>query len=256
MQPIRGSLKFRFKNESIVWEHERGLFYRNGRFIQVLEPGRYEFWKWEKVAVRKISMRQMSEVITGQEILTSDKVEVRISLVAHYAVTDPRLALDSVESYSEQLHQELQLSLREAVASRTIEALLEAREEIGNELLAKVAPEALEYGVTLKRVGVRDIILPGVVRNVFLKEVEADRVGRADLIKARHEVATARARANTARILSENPNVSRMQELDALLTLAGKQGNVVLLPSLADLLIPRAPDTTTRPPTNGENAAD
>ncbi len=87
-------------------------------------------------------------------------------------------------------------------------------------------------------------MLPGVVRNVFLKEVEADRTGRADLIRARHEVAAARARSNTARILAENPNVARMQEIDALVNLAGKAGNVVLLPSLADLLVPRSTDTT------------
>src|SRR5262249_40362001 len=196
MQAVKERLSL--KKDITIGDHECGLLCRDGRFVSVLDPGRYEFWRWEKVAIRKISMRQMSEVITGQEILTSDKVEVRISLVAHYSVTDPRLALDSVESFTDQLHQEVQLSLREAVAGRTIEALLEAREEIGKELLDKVAPGALVYGITLKRVGVRDIILPGVVRNVFLKEVEADRSGRADLIKARHEVATARARANTA----------------------------------------------------------
>jgi regulator of protease activity HflC (stomatin/prohibitin superfamily) len=114
-------------------------------------------------------------------------------------------------------------------------------------LLERVAPSALNYGVTLKRVGIRDIVLPGVVRTVFLKEVEADRTGRADLIRARHEVAAARARANTARILAENPNVARMQELDALVNLAGKQGNVVLLPGLADLLVPRSASTTVPP---------
>src|SRR6185295_6927573 len=94
-----------------------------------------------------------------------------------------------------------------------------------------------EYGVELKRVGVRDIVLPGQVRSVFMQELEADRAGRADLIKARHEVAAARARANTAKILTENPAVMRLQEIDALVQLAGKEGNVIVLPNLADLLV-------------------
>lgn len=237
-------IRTKFQHECIVWEYERGLLYRDGRFQRVLEPGRYLFWKWEKVQITKVSTRQMSAVITGQEILTADKIEVRVSLIAQYTITDPVLAINAVESYADQLYQELQLSLREAIASRTVDQLLEAREEISTELLAKVAPQALAYGVTLKRVGVRDVVLPGVVRNVFLKEVEADREGRADLIRARHEVAAARARANTAKILAENPNVARMQELDALVNLAGKPGNVVLLPNLADLFVPRNAETT------------
>jgi regulator of protease activity HflC (stomatin/prohibitin superfamily) len=237
--------------EVVVWEYERGLLYREGRFVRVLEPGRYRFWRWKKVRVVKVGTRQMSEVITGQEILTADKIEVRISLIAQYTVSDPALAINSVESYTDQLHQDLQLVLREAVASRNIDQLLEAREEISAGLLQQVAPQALIYGVTLRRVGIRDIVLPGVVRNVFLKEVEADRTGRADLIRARHEVAAARARSNTARILAENPNVARMQEIDALVNLAGKPGNVVLLPSLADLLVPRSTDTTVSGNGNG-----
>src|SRR5207302_6913893 len=101
------------------------------------------------------------------------------------------------------------------------------------------AEPAKRYGVELNRVGIRDVILPGEVRQVMMQEVEADRAGRADLVKARHEVAAARARANTAKILAENPEVARMQELDALVALAGKGGNVVLLPGLADLFVPR-----------------
>ncbi len=157
--------------EVVVWEYERGLLYREGRFVRVLEPGRYRFWRWHKVRVVKVGTRQMSEVITGQEILTADKIEVRISLIAQYTVSDPALAINSVESYTDQLHQDLQLVLREAVASRNIDQLLEAREEISAGLLQQVAPQALTYGVTLRRVGIRDIVLPGVVRNVFLKEV-------------------------------------------------------------------------------------
>lgn len=222
-----------------IWQYERGLLYRDGRFVRLLEPGHYEFWRWERVSVTKVSLRQTSEVIAGQEILTADKIEVRLSLIAQYAVTNPSLAYNQVENYIEQLYQDLQLSLRAAVGTRTLDTLLEQREGVDIALLQQVAPLAAAYGVTLSRVGIRDIVLPGQVRSLFLKEVEADRVGRAELIRARHELATARARANTAKILTENPNVVRMQEIDALLTLAGKEGNVVLLPNLADLLIPR-----------------
>jgi regulator of protease activity HflC (stomatin/prohibitin superfamily) len=144
-----------------------------------------------------------------------------------------------VENYVEQLHQELQLALRDVIAGRTLDQVLDNRAEIAAELHRLSAEPAKRYGVEMNRVGVRDVILPGEVRQVMMQEVEADRAGRADLVKARHEVAAARARANTAKILSENPEVVRMQELDALVNLAGKNGTVVLLPNLADIFVPR-----------------
>jgi regulator of protease activity HflC (stomatin/prohibitin superfamily) len=228
-----------FRKEITIFEYERGLLYRDGRFDRLLDPGLYQFWASERVEVAKVSLREMSHVVAGQGILTSDRIEVRVTLVAQYRVTDPTLAVNAVENYIEQLHQELQLALRDVVAARSLDQLLEARGEIGAELLRLSVEGARRYGVELTRVGLRDIILPREVQRVLLLEVEADRTGRAELVKARHEVAAARARANTAKILSETPEVARMQELDALLALAGKGGNVVLLPGLADLFVPR-----------------
>jgi regulator of protease activity HflC (stomatin/prohibitin superfamily) len=230
---------FWLRKEITVYEHERGLLYRDGKLERVLDPGRYAFWAGESVGVAKVSLREMSHVVAGQGILTADRIEVRVSLVAQYRVTDPVLAVNGVENYTEQLHQELQLALRDVIAGRSLDQVLDGRAELAAELLRLSAEPARRYGVALSRVGIRDVILPGEVRQVMLQEVQADRAGRADLVKARHEVAAARARANTAKILSENPEVARLQEIEALVALAGKSGNVVLLPTLADLFVPR-----------------
>jgi regulator of protease activity HflC (stomatin/prohibitin superfamily) len=227
------------RKEITVYEYERGLLYRDGKLERVLEPGRYTFWAGARVDAIKVSLRETSHVVAGQGILTADRIEVRISLVAQYRVIDPVRAIQSVENYVEQLHQELQLALRDAIAARTLDQGLDNRAEIAAELQRVVGESAQRYGVELSRVGVRDVILPGEVRQVMMKEVEADRAGRAELVKARHEVAAARARANTARVLAENPDVARLQEIEALVNLAGKNGNVVLLPNLADLFVPR-----------------
>jgi regulator of protease activity HflC (stomatin/prohibitin superfamily) len=240
MTPLRRT-NCGFRKEITVFQFERGLLYRDGRLDAVLDPGRYEFKRSDRVEVAKVSLREMSHVVPGQGLLTSDRIEVRITLVAQYRVTDPTRALQAVENYVEQLHQELQLALRDVVAARTLDQLLEGRAEIGAELLRLTAEPAKRYGVELTRVGLRDVILPREVQRVLMLEVEADRTGKADLVKARHEVAAARARANTAKLLAETPEVARLQELDALLALAGKGGNVVLLPNLADLFTPRRP---------------
>lgn len=244
LTPMKRSM-FGFRKQIIVYDYERGLLYREGKLEGVLEPGRYTFWLHEPVDVAKVSLREMSHVVAGQGILTADRIEVRISLVAKYRVTDPLRAVNSVENYAEQLHQELQLALRDVIAGRTLDEVLDGRAEIATELYQRSAEAAKRYGVELSRVGIRDVILPGEVRQVMMQEVEADRAGRAELVRARHEVAAARARANTAKVLAENPEVARLQEIEALVNLAGKSGNVVLLPNLSDLFVPRRKEGTS-----------
>lgn len=219
-----------------VWEYERGLMYKKGKFERVIEPGRYVLWGWQHRHIRKVDTRETSQTVQGQEVLTSDKVGVRVTLIAQFKVTDPVAATHNVESYTDQLYQDLQLTLREQITGKTVEELLADREALSTHLYDDVAPRAEQFGVTVTRVGVKDIVLPGVVRAVFLQEVEADLKGRAELIAARHETAAARARANTAKLLQENPNAMRLQELETLAALASKAGNVLVIPGL-DLLL-------------------
>jgi regulator of protease activity HflC (stomatin/prohibitin superfamily) len=219
-----------------VWEYERGLLYEKGRFVKVLEPGRYRLWFWQHRAVEKVSLRQTSQTVSGQEVLTTDKVPVRVTLIAQYTVVDPQLALHAVESYVERLYQDLQLTLREMISTRSVDELLSEREALSTHLYESVVETTKEYGVSLDRVGVKDVILPGSVQRVFLQEVEADRAGRAALVAARHETAAARAKANTAKLMRDNPAIMRLQELDALVAMASKQGNVLIVPGLEALL--------------------
>jgi regulator of protease activity HflC (stomatin/prohibitin superfamily) len=219
-----------------VWEFERGLLYHRGRFKELLEPGRYVLWPWQFRYIDRVDVRETSQTVTGQEILTKDKIGVRVTLVAQYRVSDPVAATHNVESYVDQLYQDLQLTLREHVTGRTIEEVLEDRDALSTQLLDDVAPRAQAYGVAVSRVGVKDVVLPGIVRHVFLQEVEADRKGRARLVAARHETAAARAKANTAKLLHDNPDIMRLRELETLASLASKAGNVLILPGLRGLL--------------------
>jgi regulator of protease activity HflC (stomatin/prohibitin superfamily) len=229
----------------IVREYERGLFYRNGKFVELLGPGRYAHWRWEHTRIEPVDTREVSQTVEGQEILTSDKIGVRVTLIAQFKVIDPVAARHTVGDYPSQLYQDLQLTLREAISGRTLEDVLKERAALSGQLQAEVAPRAKHYGVELTRVGVKDMVLPGTVRTVFLQEVEADLKGRASLVAARHEVAAARARANTAKLLQENPNILRLQELETLAQLASKSGNVLIIPGLQSLL---GRDATPAPP--------
>jgi regulator of protease activity HflC (stomatin/prohibitin superfamily) len=224
----------------VVREFERGLLYRDGKFVELLPPGRYVHWLWERFGqhwqIDRVDIREVSQTVEGQEILTADKIGVRVTLIAQFKVADPVVARHSVGDYHTQLYQDLQLTLREAITGRTLEELLSEREVLSTRIQAEVAGRAAKYGLELTRVGVKDLVLPGTVRTMFLQEVEAEHKGRASLVAARHEVAAARARANTARLLQENPNLLRLQELETLAQLAAKSGNVLIIPGLQALL--------------------
>jgi len=225
-----------FRTVTVVREYERGLFYRKGQFVELLGPGRYVYWKWRHCRIDVVDIREFSQTIEGQEILTSDKIGVRVTLIAQFKVVDPVTARHAVHDYTSQLYQDLQLTLREAITGRTLEDLLKERDILSAKIHEDVAARTRKYGVELMRVGVKDMVLPGTVRAVFLQEVEADLKGRASLVAARHEVAAARARANTAKLLQENPNILRLQELETLAQLASKSGNVLIIPGLHSLL--------------------
>jgi regulator of protease activity HflC (stomatin/prohibitin superfamily) len=218
-----------------IWEYEQGLLYKKGRFVKILPPGRYRLWFWQHQEIRKVSMRQVSQTVNGQEVITQDKVPVRVTLIAQYAVSDPEKALHTVESYIERLYQDLQLTLREAISTRDVDAVLSEREALSTELFEDVAERAAAYGVEVSRVGVKDVILPGRVEHVLLQEVEADRAGRAALVAARHETAAARSKANTAKIMQAHPAIVHLQEIEALVKLASKNGNVLIIPGLDSL---------------------
>lgn len=230
----------------IIREYERGLLYHHGKFVELLPPGRYRYWSWEDRQVDRVDVREVSQTVEAQEVLTADKIGVRVTLIAQFRVADPIAARHRVGDYQAQLYQDLQLTLREAITGRALEELLRQRDALSGDLHASVAPRAKAYGVELARVGVKDMVLPGTVRAVFLQEVEAELKGRAGLAAARHEVAAARARANTARLIQEHPELLRLQELETLAQLASKSGNVLILPGLSTLLArPPAPATDT-----------
>jgi regulator of protease activity HflC (stomatin/prohibitin superfamily) len=231
-----------------VREYERGLLYHHGKFVELLPPGRYRLWRWVDRQIDRVDIREVSQTIEGQEILTSDKIGVRVTLIAQYRVSDPIAARHAAADYQLQLYQDLQLTLRESITGRTLEELLKERDALSHDLQVSVAPRAKGYGVELTRVGVKDMVLPGTVRAVFLQEVEADLKGRASLAAARHEVAAARARANTAKLIQENPQLLRLQELETLAQLASKSGNVLIIPGLNTLLArPAAPPDGGKP---------
>jgi hypothetical protein len=213
-----------------VRQHERGLKYVNGRFEALLGPGRYLFWvtPQSKVAVTVVDQRVQQLTITGQELMTRDKVTLRLTLTAEYAPSDTPTAAHTVADVQAALYLAVQLAAREFVAGVTLDQLLEGRDELTRWLESQVVPRARQYGVEVARVGVKDVILPGEMKTLLNRVIEAEKEAMANVILRREEAAATRSMAQAAKIIAENPVLLRLKELDALKDIAGRVGSIEL----------------------------
>ena len=197
--------------------HETVLIFRDGELIDQVGAGLYVYWKGgSSITWKSVDLREQIEDIQGQEILTSDKVSLRVNLVVTFRVIDPLKAVTEVTEWKQALYREAQLALRTAVGGRTLERLLADKDEVSSEIANTISPKAAAFGVTVSGVGLRDLILPGDMKTILNEVIIAQKQAEANLIRRREETAAARSQANTAKLLAENPVLARMKELEAL----------------------------------------
>lgn len=210
--------------QSVKWlngirvdDHDRVMLFRDGSLVGQLDAGHFVYWRGgPAVTWKAVDMREQVSDVQGQEIMTQDKVTLRMNLLVTHRVTDPVQAVTGVADWSQSLYREAQLGLRAAVGGRTLDKLLTDKDEVGNEIKANLGARASEFGVTISSVGLRDIILPGDMKVILNEVIVAQKQAEANVIRRREETAAARSQANTARLLSENPALARMKELEAL----------------------------------------
>ncbi|HMO34792.1 MAG TPA: slipin family protein [Gemmatales bacterium] len=196
---------------------EVGVLFVQGKLAGVLSAGRHAFWTGlQTVKLCKFSLREAVLDIPGQEILTADKVTLRLNAVVSYRISDPVKAVTVTEDARQALYRETQLALRSMVGTRELDTLLGDKEALGQELLKRVHQKALFFGVSVQAVGIRDLILPGEMRELFHKVIEARKAAEANLIARREETAALRHQTNTAKLLAENPTLLRLRELETL----------------------------------------
>jgi regulator of protease activity HflC (stomatin/prohibitin superfamily) len=165
---------------------------------------------------KAVDRREQVADVAGQDIMTNDKVTLRVNLVVAYQVADAVKAVTVVTDHAQALYREAQLALRAAVGTRALDALLTDKESVGTEVRDVLTRRAAEFGLVVRSVGLRDIILPGEMKTILNQVIAAEKQAQANLIKRREETAAARSQANTARLLAESPILARMKELELL----------------------------------------
>ncbi len=219
------------KREMIIKSTHRGLRYVDGRLTDVLEAGRYELptgtSRWGRrpvVEIVLVDIREREQTIKGQEVLTSDKVAVRVSILTQFRVVDPVAAVEKVAGYEDRLYSDVQLAARRSLASMTLEAILTNRNQLSEDILRDLQGVAAGYGVEIVRANVKDIVFPGNLQDIMNRVLATERLSEAQLVEARtqaeKQTLEARTRAETDRLAAgaraEATRLAAEAEADAL----------------------------------------
>ena len=182
-----------------------------------LTAGVHAWWKFNRsLKIKQVDLRLQNMEVNGQEILTKDRVGLRVNLSATWQVADAKRVSDELADHSDYLYRELQLALRAVVSTQTLDELLADKNKLNSQILESVVGKVAEYGIDLKTVGARDIVLPGEMKTILAKVVEAEKLAEANLIRRREETQATRSLHNTAKVMEGNPTLLRLKELEVL----------------------------------------
>ena len=220
-----------------VAEGHVGVLTLDGTNATVLAPGVHAFWTvGPKVAVRLVDTRLRSHDVTGHEILTRDRVTLRVNLAADFRVVDPVTAVTKVKDFEEALHRALGLAFRRTLGALTLDALLADKVAVDADAADAVRAEMAALGVEVGAIALKDVILPGDMRDILTAVVAAEKEAEANVIRRREETNATRSLLNTAKVMAENPVMLRLKELEALEVIAGKVERLTVHNGTAGLL--------------------
>jgi regulator of protease activity HflC (stomatin/prohibitin superfamily) len=237
---VRSGLAGKLLDLCTVDRDHVGVLFIDGRYVETLAPGEYAFWKGPaETRVVEVDLRETMVDVGGQEIMTADKVTLRLNAVVTYKVVDARKALSQTDDVRQALYRDAQLVLRSVVGARDLDAFLTDKEVVAKEIEENVRRRAGELGLEIASVGIRDVILPGDMKELMNKVTEARKAAEANLIARREETAAIRSQANTAKLLAESPTLMRLRELEVLekIAVAGKLNIVMGDKGLADKVV-------------------
>lgn len=210
-----------------VMDYEKALLFYNNQFIQLLDSGTYYFWKQHtKIDYQIVDTRLCTMNIIGQEILTQDKVSLRLTFVCHYKLIDYIKVFQEINDFQEQLRVTTQLIMREYIGQYKIDELLENKDMISKCIFETLKEKAKNYYVDIVEAGIKDIILPGEMKSIMNTVLIAQKQAQANVITRREEVASTRSLLNTAKLMDENKTLYKLKELEYLERICQNVGEI------------------------------
>jgi regulator of protease activity HflC (stomatin/prohibitin superfamily) len=236
-----------------IEDGQLGLVTVDGALLQTIVAGSHSFWTVGPVVnVKIVDTREHALDVTGQEILTRDKVSLRVNLVAKYRVADPVKAVTSVKDFSDALYRALQHAFRQSLSAKSLDDILSRKGEVDGEAAQTVRVDMAKIGLEVGDIAIKDVVLPGDMRDILNKVVSAEKEAEAQVIRRREETNATRSLLNTARVMAENPVMLRLKELEALEKIADKVQSLTVHNGtkglLEDLVSLKGPETKVAVP--------
>ena len=212
-----------------VLNFEKGLLFVNGAFVKELAAGNYYFWiNAIPIEVKNVDIRQQQMEIAGQELLTKDKATLRINFFVRYQVIEAVKALVNNKEYDKQLYVLMQLALRALVGSYTLDELLNKKDTISKEILENMLDKINALGLSVADAGIRDVILPGDMKEIMNQVLVAEKKAQANSIMRREETAAMRSMLNTAKLMEENEMLWKLKEMEYVEKIADRIGEITI----------------------------
>lgn len=212
-----------------VNDFEKARLYFNCKLVNLLDDGTYYFWNnGTEIRIEPVDTRLQQIDITGQEMLTLDKIAIRVNFVCKYKITDYIKIHTEVDDYERQIHITLQLALREYIGKHRLDDILENKDKIAQHVLKMLKEREDVYYVTFFETGIKDLILPGEIRDIMNMVLIAEKKAQANVICRREEVASTRSLLNTAKLMDDNKTLYKLKELEHIEKICENVGNITV----------------------------
>jgi len=213
----------------VVENYEKGMLFVDGKFVKALETGVYYFWKNAvAISVKKADFRKLQTEVLGQEILTKDKAAIRANFVVQYRIIDMQKALIETADFAKQLYVLAQLALREYLSGYTLDEILEKKDDASEFIKSALAKKVDDIGLEIIETGIKDIILPGDVKEIMNRVLIAQKQAQANTITRREETASTRSLLNTAKLMESNEMLFKLKEMEYVEKIADKVGGITV----------------------------
>ncbi|RPF32376.1 slipin family protein [Streptomyces sp. TLI_185] len=233
----------------VVKQYERGVVFRLGRLRdEVRGPGFTMIVPFVD-RLQKVNMQVVTMPVPAQEGITRDNVTVRVDAVVYFKVTGPSEAVVRVEDYRFAVAQMAQTSLRSIIGKSELDDLLSNREKLNQGLELMIDSPAVEWGVTIDRVEIKDVSLPETMKRSMARQAEADRERRARVINADAELQASKKLAEAAQQMADTPAALQLRLLQTVTAVAAEKNSTLVLPFPVELLrfLERAQQPTGAP---------
>ncbi|MEU3625055.1 peptidase [Amycolatopsis coloradensis] len=220
----------------VVKQYERGLVYRFGRVrATIREPGLALLVPFAD-RLQKVNMQIITMPIPAQDGITRDNVSVRVDAVVYFKVVDPVLAAVNVQDYRSAVGQVAQTSLRSIIGKSELDDLLSNRERLNEGLELMIDSPALDWGIHIDRVEIKDVALPESMKRSMSRQAEAERERRARVISADGELQASYKLSQAAATMADTPAAMQLRLLETVVQVSAEKNSTLVLPFPVELL--------------------